>query len=61
MKITTDSYHIPVMAAQCIMGLNIIEGGKYVDATFGGGGHAKLILGDKRVRNLLELTKMMML
>lgn len=50
-----DSYHIPVMAAQCIEGLNIKEGGIYVDATFGGGGHARLILEDKRVKTLFGI------
>lgn len=50
-----DNYHIPVMAAQCIDGLNIIEGGIYVDATFGGGGHARLILEDKRVKTLFGI------
>lgn len=43
------------MAAQCIEGLAIKEGGVYVDATFGGGGHAKLILADKRVKKLFGI------
>jgi 16S rRNA (cytosine1402-N4)-methyltransferase len=55
MKATMDSYHVPVMAAQCIEGLAIKEGGVYVDATFGGGGHAKLILADKRVKKLFGI------
>ncbi|MFM9945335.1 MAG: 16S rRNA (cytosine(1402)-N(4))-methyltransferase RsmH [Bacteroidia bacterium] len=55
MTATMDNYHIPVMAAQCIDGLNIIEGGIYVDATFGGGGHARLILEDKRVKTLFGI------
>jgi 16S rRNA (cytosine1402-N4)-methyltransferase len=37
-------YHQPVMAAESIEGLKIHSGGIYVDATFGGGGHSKLIL-----------------
>lgn len=37
-------YHIPVLAAECIDALNIRPGGVYVDATFGGGGHSRLIL-----------------
>lgn len=37
-------YHIPVMAAQSIEGLNIRPADYVVDATFGGGGHSKLIL-----------------
>lgn len=55
MTATMDSYHVPVMAAQCIEGLNIKEGGIYVDATFGGGGHARLILEDKRVKTLFGI------
>lgn len=39
-----DAYHIPVLAKECMDGLNILEDGIYVDATFGGGGHSKLIL-----------------
>ena len=38
------NYHIPVMLQQCIEGLNINPAGIYVDATFGGGGHAREIL-----------------
>jgi len=37
-------YHIPVLLNQCIEGLNLKPNGTYVDATFGGGGHAKEIL-----------------
>ncbi len=38
------TYHDPVLAGQSIDGLNISAGGRYVDATFGGGGHSGLIL-----------------
>ncbi|MCP3930034.1 MAG: 16S rRNA (cytosine(1402)-N(4))-methyltransferase RsmH [Bacteroidetes bacterium] len=38
------SYHKPVLAKESIEYLNIKSGGVYVDATFGGGGHAKIIL-----------------
>lgn len=48
-----SEYHVPVMAVQCIEGLNIQKGGTYVDATFGGGGHSKLILEDKGVKKLI--------
>ncbi len=35
--------HTPVLAKECIEGLNIKESGTYVDGTLGGGGHASLI------------------
>ena len=37
-------YHSPVLLNECIQGLSIKPGGIYVDVTFGGGGHSKLIL-----------------
>ena len=37
-------YHNPVLLHECIKGLNIKPAGIYVDVTFGGGGHSKLIL-----------------
>ena len=37
-------YHNPVLLDECIEGLNIKPTGIYVDVTFGGGGHSKLIL-----------------
>lgn len=45
-------YHMPVMLEAAIEGLSIKPGGIYIDATFGGGGHAKEILnrlGDGRL------------
>lgn len=47
-------YHVPVLLAQSILGLNIQSAGTYVDVTFGGGGHSKEILKhlDKRGRLL---------
>ena len=37
-------YHNPVLATEAIEALNLQTAGTYVDATFGGGGHARLIL-----------------
>ncbi len=37
-------YHNPVLLKETVDGLNINEGGVYVDVTFGGGGHSKEIL-----------------
>ncbi len=39
-----SSYHVPVLYAEALEGLNIMPDGIYVDATFGGGGHSKGIL-----------------
>ena len=37
-------YHIPALAAETIEGLAIRPDGVYVDVTFGGGGHSRLIM-----------------
>jgi len=37
-------YHDPVLLKESIEGLNIKEGGIYVDTTYGGGGHSREIL-----------------
>ena len=39
-----NTYHVPVMLAECLDGLNIKPDGVYVDLTFGGGGHSRAIL-----------------
>jgi len=39
-----DSFHAPVLLEQAINGLVTDVDGTYVDATFGGGGHARAIL-----------------
>ncbi len=41
---TDQAYHIPVLAPSCLEALNIRPDGIYVDATFGGGGHSRLII-----------------
>lgn len=40
----SQPYHIPVLPNESIKGLNIRPGDDVVDATFGGGGHSRLIL-----------------
>lgn len=42
--ITPPFYHTTVLLQEAVDGLAILPGGTYVDATFGGGGHSKLIL-----------------
>jgi 16S rRNA (cytosine1402-N4)-methyltransferase len=43
-----DAYHIPVLAAASIEGIGVSNcpNGTFVDATFGGGGHSRLILAE---------------
>jgi len=43
MESNNKIYHTPVMLSESIAGLNIESEGVYVDATFGGGGHAREI------------------
>ena len=46
-------YHIPVLLEESLTGLNIKDGGVYVDATFGGGGHSGGILKRGKVAQLI--------
>ena len=39
-----NEYHNPVLLAESVDALDIMPGGVYVDATFGGGGHSREIL-----------------
>lgn len=39
-----NNYHLPVLLQKCVESLNMMPSGKYVDVTFGGGGHSKEIL-----------------
>jgi 16S rRNA (cytosine1402-N4)-methyltransferase len=40
----TEVYHIPVLANESVAALNIQYGHDVVDATFGGGGHSRIML-----------------
>ena len=44
MKAISPSYHSPVMAPEAVSALKLSPSGVYVDATYGGGGHSRLIL-----------------
>ncbi|MDO7610025.1 MAG: 16S rRNA (cytosine(1402)-N(4))-methyltransferase RsmH [Crocinitomicaceae bacterium] len=57
MEQTNNTYHIPVLKDECLVGLDINPDGVYVDVTFGGGGHSKAIfekLSDKGVLYALD-------
>lgn len=42
--VSIDSYHVSVLGSELIAGLAVRPGGRYLDATLGGGGHTSLIL-----------------
>jgi 16S rRNA (cytosine1402-N4)-methyltransferase len=48
-----SGYHKPVMLNECIEALRIQQGGIYVDATFGGGGHSIQILSNLKEGRLI--------
>ncbi len=39
-----EFFHVPVLSREVIEGLAVHSGGRYLDATVGGGGHSRLIL-----------------
>jgi 16S rRNA (cytosine1402-N4)-methyltransferase len=48
-----EVYHEPVLLQESVEGLNIKPNGIYVDVTFGGGGHSRLILEKLNRGNLI--------
>lgn len=50
-----EFYHVPVLPEAVIEGLNIQPGGRYLDATAGGGGHSRLILEADPTVNLVAV------
>ncbi|UYZ60909.1 16S rRNA (cytosine(1402)-N(4))-methyltransferase RsmH [Hymenobacter latericus] len=44
METPNATYHRPVMLQECLDGLDLQPNGRYVDVTFGGGGHSWAIL-----------------
>lgn len=42
---TNQPYHVPALLDEVVQGLDIKPNGTYVDATFGGGGHSRAIIG----------------
>ncbi|HZG39633.1 MAG TPA: 16S rRNA (cytosine(1402)-N(4))-methyltransferase RsmH [Nodosilinea sp.] len=50
-----EFYHVPVLPEAVVEGLNIQPGGRYLDATVGGGGHSRLILEADPTVNLVAI------
>jgi len=42
--VLSSTYHFPVLLSKVLDGLEVKDGGKYIDATLGGGGYAKEII-----------------
>lgn len=52
-----SEYHNPVLLHECMHGLNLQPNGKYVDVTFGGGGHSNQILSHLTTGKLLAFDR----
>ncbi len=48
-------FHVPVLSEQVLAGLQVKAGGRYLDATVGGGGHSELILKAAQTVELVAL------
>jgi 16S rRNA (cytosine1402-N4)-methyltransferase len=53
----TSFSHVPVLLKESISLLNIKPGGTYIDATLGGGGHAKAILEASKTAKLIGIDR----
>jgi 16S rRNA (cytosine1402-N4)-methyltransferase len=51
------AYHIPVLLHESVSGLALQPGGRYVDCTFGGGGHSREILNQLQDGQLVAFDK----
>lgn len=49
--------HEPVLLVECLDGLRAAEGGRFLDATFGGGGHSRAILESNSSSSLTALDR----
>jgi 16S rRNA (cytosine1402-N4)-methyltransferase len=49
--------HLSVLGRELVAGLDILPGGKYLDATVGGGGHSELILHQGREIRLIAIDR----
>jgi 16S rRNA (cytosine1402-N4)-methyltransferase len=51
------AHHVPVLLGEALSALALKSGGRYLDGTFGAGGHTKAILGAERALKLLAIDR----